>query len=102
MPFAGLFDSSLVLGSEEPESPSLSMLFQASHDFIPLYHILLHFICPLLNPSPHKSCSIPLILPVTLLCTSSAASFGQGGDGNLVKTHPTFMEQHAGLPPSSA
>lgn len=46
MSFAGLFDTSLVLGSEEPESPSLFIFFQASHDFIPLYHILLHFICP--------------------------------------------------------
>lgn len=36
----------------------------------------------LLNPSPHGSCFIPLILPVTLLCTNSAASVGQGRDGN--------------------
>lgn len=36
----------------------------------------------LLNPSPHGSCFIPLIPPVTLFCTNSAASFGQRGDGN--------------------
>lgn len=39
----------------------------------------------LFNPSPHGSCSIPLILPVTLLCTNSAASFEQGGDGNQAR-----------------
>lgn len=108
MPFAGLFDTSLVLVSEEPESPSL---FIFSKSVMILYPSITSSFTlsalqaeesPLLNLSPHKSCSIPLILPVTLLCTNSAAFFGQGGDGNLVKTHPIFTEQHVGISPSNA
>lgn len=42
---AGLFDTSLVLGPEESVSFPIHF-FQASHDFIARYRILLQFICP--------------------------------------------------------
>lgn len=77
-PHVGLCDTSLDHGSEKWEPLSLFIFFQATQDFIPLYHILLQFICPAGRRLP-ISVILPCMwavshlwsCPVTLLHTSS-------------------------------
>lgn len=107
-PTACWLHTCLVLGSEGLESPSLSifsrpvMILYLSHspsDYLPCRQKS----PSLLNPSPHGSCFLPLILPVTLLCASCTTLWARGRwEPGTMDTHPPFMEQYVDISPNNA